>query len=94
MALRERAQTGEGSATADVCRDCFSALGADPHMHDDDLSPLLGGGWQRKGMTYGPLYHAEPQGTDGWGGDVAHSDYEDDVYFCVLCGEALTGEDD
>ena len=70
---------GAGTSTHDVCKNCHDDLKDDPHCADDELKP----------------YHTnEPQGTDGWGGDVEHPPYEDDFYSCAVCGEQLTDNDD
>lgn len=69
----------EGSSTYDVCTRCHARLEADPFRFDDKLQP------------YGPK---EPDGDEGWGGDVSHPPYDDEEYDCAVCGKRLTGKDD
>jgi len=64
---------GNGSSTYDVCSECCWDLEQDPHAHDDDLTP----------------YNGDPQGEDGWGGDVVHPPYDDGEYTCKVCGVPL-----
>lgn len=72
-------ETGDGSSTYDVCRDCHNDLVNDPHCYDDELG----------------VYNGEPdEPEDGWGGEVEHPDYVDEDYRCAVCNELLTEEDD
>lgn len=67
---------GDGSSTHDVCRGCANRLEKNPHAFDDKLKP----------------YNGDPQGDEGWGGDVDHPPYDDDPgsYKCAACGKKLT----
>lgn len=67
-------ERGDGSSTHDVCLGCHRKLVANPHVYDEVLKPYNTG---------------EPQGEDGWGGDVEHPDYEHEDYSCVVCNKKL-----
>lgn len=76
--------TREGSSAHDVCQRCYKRLERDPHCLDDRLKPYNRG---------------EPQGEDGWGGDVAHPPYDDFAHsysplYCIGCRAKLSGDDD
>lgn len=70
-------QTGNGSSTYDLCEHHARQLDKDPHAYDTILRP----------------YNGDPIGIDGWGGDVAHPNYDDDEYRCTIpdCKVLLTG---
>jgi len=72
---------GDGSSTYDVCSRCAAALDKDPHAFDRSLVP------------YG---YKEPQGQDGWAGDVSHPEYDDQhpPYKCAVCRRALSDSHD
>ncbi len=72
-------KTGEGSTTYDLCVTCHAELLNDPHSLDNDLTPQ------------GP---GEPQGEDGYGGDVEHPSYNDTEYNCTICGTVLMDKED
>lgn len=69
----------EHSSTYDVCRHCYEDLETDPNAHNQDLVPYN---------------NNEPQGEDGWGGDLFHPSYEEEDYECAVCGKHLTEDDD
>jgi hypothetical protein len=70
---------GAGSSTHDVCAAHAELLEDAPHAFNQQLVP----------------YHArEPQGEDGWGGDVAHPPYDDDDYRCAVCNHRLHDDED
>ena len=71
-------ETGNGSSTYDVCAECAEELRDDPHCHNDKLKPFNG----------------DPQGSEGWGGDVEHPPYDELDYTCVICNKPLTDEED
>ena len=78
-----KSSRGYASSTYDVCRGCNEQLADDPHAFDAHLQP------------YNP---DEPQGVDGWAGDVSHPPYTEDEcdgeYYCAVCSAALTDDDD
>jgi hypothetical protein len=64
----------EGTSTHDVCNDCHEELEQDPSCFNNKLTP----------------YNGDPQGDEGWGGDCARPDYDDEEYDCEVCGKRLT----
>jgi hypothetical protein len=78
--------TGEGSTTYDVCMGGIRELEDDPHCHDDLLAP--------QGMN--TAHGDEPQGVDGWGGDVIHPPYDEmdpRDRICAICACPLKDEE-
>jgi hypothetical protein len=75
-------RTGDGSSVHDVCQKCYKKLGKNPHVFDGTLRPYQ---------------FDEPQGTEGWQGDVEHPPYEDEgwqsVVRCKVCQKKLTERD-
>jgi hypothetical protein len=65
--------------TYDVCSRCHQHLANQPHAFDKWLQPSGEG---------------EPQGTDGWAGDVEHPAYAYVQTDCAVCGARLTSLDD
>lgn len=72
-------RVGEASSTHDVCKGCHQKLEKDPNRFNHILTP-----YQRE----------EPQGVDGWEGDVDHPPYSECDYQCTVCGKKLTSRDD
>lgn len=70
-------ETGNGSSTYDVCYDCHEELEMNPFAYDYKLVP------------YG---NGEPVGSLGWGGDVDHPPYSDELikHECAVCGANLS----
>jgi hypothetical protein len=68
----------EGTSTHDVCASCWADLQAVPDAYNDKLTP----------------YNGDPQGDEGWGGEVCHPSYNEDDYDCEVCGDHLTEDDD
>jgi len=68
------ADGGSGSSTHDVCNDCYGELQQDPLSLSHVLKP----------------YNGDPQGDEGWDGDCARPDYDNEYYECEACGVELT----
>lgn len=61
-------QTGNGSSWYDLCKSHAEQLDRDSHHFDEYLKP----------------WNGDPPGEDGWGGDCAHPNYDDDEYRCAI----------
>lgn len=71
---------GDGTSTYDLCAECAGELDGSPHLFNDKLQPYQ---------------HNEPQGDDGWGGEVEHPPYDDgDDYRCTVCNRRLRDDKD
>jgi hypothetical protein len=71
------AVTGDGSSTHDVCKAHAEALDENPHRYDALLIP----------------YNGDPFGEDGWGGDVEHPPYDQEMIRCaILTCQVLLGD--
>ena len=69
---------GDGSTTFDVCQTCADEVdGLSLRDISDKLKPKNG----------------EPSGSYCLTGEVEHPPYEDEEYFCEICGQKLRQED-
>jgi len=71
-------QTGNGSATADICADCAEGFSCDFPTLEPDLDKTG---------------HEGPIGEDGWEIGAEHPCYSECDYNCALCNEKLTEDD-
>lgn len=70
-------QSEDALSNYDVCTGCFQKLEVNPHCFDNLLPPY---------------HYEEPQGSDGWGGNIEHTNYSAYEHRCKVCGLLLKGE--